>query len=208
MKKWWLCFCLFCPLLGFSQVEFPYSKLLHMTTEQLREAKFKYDEDRNQHVLRKTHGLQVTSNVLSALAGTDADIRPDKRDYQVVIQYGDEGIAYVEVLFYADESYHDLLTFANDKGENLLETNSGKMDKIQFDYDRYSFVLSRELREVKMTTDRTADKSKTIDESYNVYRYVIQTGKSASSPWLTRKALKQEKRDARGKKKSNVSDWM
>lgn len=208
MKKILMTLLLALPLAGFAQAEFPYSKLLYMTTDQLREGKFKYDGDRNQDVLRKTNGVQVTANVLSALGGAGADIRPHVNDYQVVIQYGDEGIAFVEVTFYKDDTYHDLLTFANDRGTDLLETNSGKLDKVQFNFDQYSFLLSRETREIKATTDRTAAQAKTFDESYNVYRYVILTGKPASSPWLTRQAAKQEKRDAKGKKKQSVSDLM
>lgn len=213
MKKIWMILCWLLSSLGFvqsgfAQSEFPYSKLLSMTTEQLHAEKFKYDSDRNQHVLRKSNGWQMTANVFSALGGASADIRPDVNDYQVVIQYGDEGIAYVAVTFFKDDTYHDLLTFAHDRGENLLETNSGKLDKVQFNYDGYSFELTRRLEEVKTTTDRTAARAKTFDESYNVYQYVIRTGVPASSPWLTRQALKQEKRDAKGKKKQSVSSFM
>ena len=208
MKKLLMILCLALPLAGFAQAEFPYSKMLNMTSEQLRDAKFKYDDDRNQDVLRKSNGLQATSNVLSALNGTTADIRPDVNDYQVVIQYGDEGIAFVEVTFYKDDTYHELLTFANDRGTDLLETNSGKLDKVQFNFDQYSFVLSSETQEIKTTTGRTMAAAKTKDESYNVYRYVILTGKPASSPWLTKQAAKQEKRDAKGRKKQSVSDLM
>lgn len=203
-----LLFCLMGPLLSMAQAEFPYSKLFHMSTEQLRAEKFKYDSDRNQHVLRKSNGWQMTANVLSALGGASGDIRPDVNDYQVVIQYGDEGIAYVTVTFFKDETYHDLLTFAHDQGKDLLETNSGKLDKVQFNYEGYAFELTRRLEEVKTTTDRTAARAKTFDESYNVYQYIVRTGVPASSPWLERQAVKQEKRDMKGKKKRNVSELM
>lgn len=208
MKKLVMLLLLALPLAGFAQAEFPYSKMLYMTAEQVRDAKFKYDADKNQDVLRKTHGLQATVNVLSALSGTEGDIRPDVNDYQVLIQYGDEGIAFIEVTFYKDDTYHELLTFASDQGKDLLETSSGKLNKMQFNFDQYSFELSREIREIKTTTDRTVAKAKTFDQSYNLYRYVIITGKPASSPWLTKQAAKQEKRDDKGKKKKSVSDLM
>ncbi len=208
MKKFWMMLCWLLPSLGFAQAEFPYSKLLSMTTEQLRAEKFKYDKDRNQDVLRKSNGWQMTANVLSALGGASGDIRPAENDYEVVIQYGEEGIAYVEVIFFKDATYHDLLTFAHDQGQDLLETNSGKLDKIQFQYAGYAFELTRQLHEVKTTTDQTSAKAKTFDESYNLYRYIIRTGRPASSDWLTRQALKQEKRDAKGKKKQDVSSFM
>ncbi len=208
MKTFWVMLCCLLPALGVAQTEFPYVKLLSMSTEQLRAEKFKYDKDRNREVLRKSNGWQVTANVLSALGGTTGDIRPAENDYEVVIQYGEQGIAYVEVTFFKDETYHDLLTFAHDQGEDLLETNSGKLDKIQFQYAGYAFELTRRLQEVKTTTDRTAALTKTFDESYNVYRYVIWTGRPASSDWLTRQAQKQEKRAVKGKKKQDVSSFM
>ncbi len=209
MKKVVLLIVLLCTsFLGFSQSEFPYSKIMRMSTKELREAKFKYDEDRNQHVLRKANGLQGTANVLAALGGTTADIRPHVDDYQIVVQYGDEGVASLTVIFYKDETYHELLTFATDNGENFLETNSNTLNKIQFNYDGLNFELDRKLVGVSGTYGSSIGLAKSKDESYNIYTYSIFTGIAPNSPWHRREAAKQERRDSRGAKKRTASELM
>ena len=210
MKKILLAsFLLLFPISAFCQTVFPYSKILRMTTEELVTAKFKYDSNKNQYVLNKGNGLQGTMNVLSALNGTTADIRPHVDDYRVIVQYGDEGVACLTVTFYNDDIYHDIMTFANDSGENLLETNSGAKRKVQFNYDGLAFELETETKGITATTGRTNSAiAKTIDNSYNIHTYSIITGIEANSPWHQKEFKKQQKRDDKGKKKRSASELM
>lgn len=209
MKKFFLSGLFMCFSLSLlAQSEFPYSKMLSMTQEELKEAKFKYDHEWNQYVLRKSNGLKVAENVLNALSGTTADIKPHEDDYTVVIQYGDEGIAKVIVKFYKDATYHDLMTFARDNGVDILETNSGKLNKLQYNYGGYSFELNMQANIIQTTTTNTSALAKTKDESYNTYTYIIYTGKEPNSPGLRKEMEKQEKRDQKGRKKQSISDLM
>ena len=49
---------------------------------------------------------------------------------------------------------------------------------------------------------------KNVDESYNEYKFIIQTDVEPWSEYLEKQAAKQAKRDAKGKKKQNVEDLM
>lgn len=191
-----------------AQNEFPYSKMLNFNETQLRDAKFKRDANRNQWVLEKSNGLQVTANVLSVLAGTSADSRPDINDYQIIIQGAEDGVALVQVRFYNDATYHELLTFVNDHCENILETNSGKLDKIQCNYDGYRIELTRYLQQISSTTTKTSAYTKTMDQSYNIYHYIIYTGREPASAWHSKQKAKSAKRDAKDKKKRSVAELM
>lgn len=191
-----------------AQTEFPYSKMLRMSSSELLEANFKYDKNKNQYVLTRSQGLQKTANILNAINGATADIRPHSSDYKVIIQNGESGVAFVSVIFYSDDTFHELLTFANDHGNNLLETNSGKLNKLQFNYSDYAILLEMNRIGVTAVTTNTRAAAKALDESYNEYTYSIITGIQPSSKWHTKNAGKQEKRDDKGKKKSNVADLM
>lgn len=190
--------------------DFPYSKILKYGNKEFRSERFKYDDDHNQWILRKSHGLQATLNVISAITLADADIRPDSRDYVITVQMGDnELISYVNVLFFDDNTYHTLLTFAKDHGENIVETDSNKIRAYQFNYGGYN--LSLQMKEVKITatTERTnSSLVKSVDESYNAYQFVISTGVEATSRYLERQAAKKAKKEAKGKKRGDVSDFM
>lgn len=188
--------------------EFPYSKLLKSSESVLKEAQFKRDENRNQWVLEKANGLQTTANVLSALAGTSADIKPHIDDYQIIIQGAEEGVALVQVKFYNDATYHELLTFISDRCENILETNSGKLNKIQCTYQDYKIELNCFTQHISATTTRTNAAAKTLDESYNIYHYIIFTGKEPASAWHSKQKAKAAKRDAKSKKKRSVAELM
>ncbi|MDR2887531.1 MAG: hypothetical protein LBV26_05970 [Bacteroidales bacterium] len=194
---------------GFSQSEFPYSKILRMSQDELKENKFKYDTDKNQYVLKKRDGWQSTANVLSALGGTTADIRPHVDDYEIILQYGDEGVSSLTVIFYNDNTYHELMTFAVDRCENFLETDSNTKRKAQFNYDGFAFELNMEILGITSTTGRTNSAIvKTQDESYNIYTYSIFTGIEPNSKWLQQEAKKQQQRDDKGKKKRTAADLM
>jgi hypothetical protein len=209
MKKQFLLIAIM--LMAFSAMgqDFPYSKYLSMNESQLKEMKFKYDKNKNQWRLSKSSTLNNISNVLSAVGGATADVRPDVNDYLITIQEGDSAVAYVDVLFYDDEIYHKLSTFAADNGKNNLETNSGKLIKLQFNYDKYSLLLQTETVGISANTFRTNQAAtKSIDESYNIYHFRIDTGIQPTSPWLTKEAIKQQKRDEKGKKKNSAGDLM
>lgn len=196
-------------LAAYAQNDFPYGKMLKMSNDELIAAKFKYDKTRNQYVLTKTNGLNATSNVLSALNGTTADIRPHNNDYKVIIQRGVSDVSSIDVIFYDDETYHKIVTFANDKGKDVLSTSSGKLNKMQFNYENYAFVLSLNIQEIKATTGRTNSALvKTKDESYNIYTFTILTGVEPASEWHTKEALKNKKREEKGRKKQSASDLM
>ncbi|MFI3322105.1 MAG: hypothetical protein R3Y50_06225 [Rikenellaceae bacterium] len=196
-------------LTTFAQTEFPYQKLLSLSEEELLDAKFKYDKLDNQYVLKKSNGLQVTANVLGALAGTTADMKPHIDDYIITIQLGDKGIAYINVLYYNPDTYHQMLTYALENGFDILETNSANLNKIQYNLDRYHFELYAKRVGVSSTTGNTSQALvKTIDESYDVYNYTINTDLPANSINIQKQLQKQAKRDEKGKKKSKVSDLM
>lgn len=206
MKKTLLAFAItFILLSGFAQQpEFPYSKVLFMTKQERVEEKFKYNEDLNQYVLTRRNGGAIIVNML--LVG--ADIKPYKDDYIITAQYGKDSLAFVDIMFYNDETYHDLVTFAKDNGLNLVETNADKTTRFQFGYDKYAFELSMIVQKVATTTANTYSAAKTVDQSYNVYHFIIHTGIAPESKFLAREAAKQLKRDTKGRKKQSVTDFM
>ena len=191
--------------------DFPYSKYLNYTKEQFKENKFKYHKKDNVWALNKISGLNTTLNVLAFLVDAYDDIRPAVNDYYIAAQLGkDDKVASLEVYFYDDNIYHKLLTFLKDNGESLVETSSGKLIKYQAYYDGYALELNMEQHIVSRSSSYTADSRtiKNVDESYNEYQFVIRTD---IEPWATRidkHAAKQEKRDAKGKKKRSVEELM
>lgn len=195
-------------VLSYGQNDFPYHKLLNYSATDFKEAKFRYNSYYNNWTLTKSNGMNVVGNVLSALADQAADIRPAEGDYQIIVQMGEgNAIANIQVLFYQTSTYHDILTFMADKGENNLETNSGNITKHQFNYGGYSFSVVRTLIEIKTTSTNTYAAAKTKDNSYNEYIYTIYTGVRAESEYLKKQAAKQQKRDDKGKKQNNVDNF-
>ncbi|MBP5371986.1 MAG: hypothetical protein J6Y55_08720 [Bacteroidales bacterium] len=208
MKKLFVFISIFCCITTFAQNDFPYSKLLNYSATDFKEAKFRYNSYYNNWTLTKSNGMNVVGNVLSALADQAADIRPAEGDYQIFVQMGEgNAIANIQVLFYQTSTYHDILTFMADKGENNLETNSGNITKHQFNYGGYSFSVVRTLIEIKTTSTNTYAAAKTKDNSYNEYIYTIYTGVRAESEYLKKQAAKQQKRDDKGKKQNNVDNF-
>lgn len=63
---------------------------------------------------------------------------------------------------------------------------------------------------ISRTSARTADYKtvKNVDESYNEYEFVIETGVEPWSKYFEKLLKKQAKRDAKGRKKTNVNDMM
>ncbi len=215
MKRFVL-FCLtLCATLVLHAQDVPYSKYLNFSSEEFKENHFKYDEETNTWSLRKKNGLRIAANVLAILADGVEDVRPSSKDYAIAIQMGKENQAsFVKVKFYSDETYHKLLTFLKDNGKDLVETSSGKLIKHQAFCDDYSLELNMETHNITRTSSQTSwgvvdsKARKTIDQSYNEYQFFIHTDVQPWSPYLDRKAAKQAKRDAKGKKKKSVDDLM
>lgn len=211
MKKVLLMAIAFCVAFVANAQDVPYSKYLSFNKQEFKENRFKYDDETNTWTLSKTNGLNVTLNILCIIADAEEEIRPATNDYSIVVQMGrDEQAANVYVRFYKDDTYHKLLTFLKDNGQNLVETSSGKLIKHQAFFGDYSLELNMEQHIVSRTSSRTADRRtvKNVDESYNEYTFIIDTDVEPWSKYLEKQAAKKAKRDAKGKKKQSVDEMM
>ena len=200
-----------CVALAVHAQEVPYSKYLQFSKKEFKDNHFKYDDETNTWALRKVNGWHTTFNVLAIIADAIEDVRPGRNDYSIVVQMGKENKAsYVKVVCYSDETYHKLLTFMKDHGQNTIETSSGKLIKHQAFYGDYALELNMEQHQVSRTSARTADPKtlKNVDESYNEYEFTIRTEVEPWSEYLEKKAAKKAKRDAKGKKKKTVDELM
>ena len=200
-----------CVALAVHAQEVPYSKYLQFSKKEFKDNHFKYDDETNTWALRKVNGWHTTFNVLAIIADGIEDVRPGRSDYSIVVQMGKENKAsYVKVVCYSDETYHKLLTFIKDHGQNTVETSSGKLIKHQAFYGNYALELNMEQHQVSRTSARTIDPKtlKNVDESYNEYEFTIRTEVEPWSEYLNKKAAKKAKRDAKGKKKKSVDELM
>lgn len=187
-----------------SDISFPYGKILKMSPDELRDAKFQYDDYKNQYILTKRNGLNQTAAVLGALSGTPQNYVPHVDDYTVLIQGGEDGYSFILVTFYDANVYDKVFEFATTSGENTVETGSGN---IKFFYSGYEFELSRRtVGQSASTGNRNTTVSK--DQSYVVYNFIINTGIPPYSTWHTKQAKRELKREAKGKKKQSVIDLM
>lgn len=197
--------------LGIHAQELPYSKYFQFDKKEFKENHFKYDDETNTWALRKVNGWHTTFNVLAIIADGIEDVRPGRSDYSIVVQMGKENKAsYVKVVCYSDETYHKLLTFIKDYGQNTVETSSGKLIKHQAFYGDYALELNMEQHQVSRTSARSIDPKtlKNVDESYNKYEFTIRTEVEPWSEYLEKKAAKKAKRDAKGKKKKTIDELM
>ena len=211
MRKLMLFCLMLCAVFAVHAQDLPYSKYLNYSKSEFKENRFKYDEETNTWALKKTSGLNTTLNVLAIIADAQEEVRPGRNDYSIVVQLGKENKAsYVKVLCYSDETYHKLLTFMKDHGQNMVETSSGKIIKHQAFYGDYALELNMEQHIKSRTSARTIDPKavKNVDESYNKYEFIIKTEVEPWSEYLERKAAKKAKRDAKGKKKQTVDELM
>ncbi|MBR4886539.1 MAG: hypothetical protein IKU16_04580 [Muribaculaceae bacterium] len=211
MKKVLLMTIAFCVAFVANAQDVPYSKYLSFNKQEFKENHFKYNDETNTWSLNKTNGLNVTLNILCIIADAEEEIRPATNDYSIVVQMGrDEHAANVYVRFYDDETYHKLLTFLIDNGQNLIETSSGKLIKHQAFYGDFSLELNMEQHIISRTSSRTADYKtvKNVDESYNEYTFIINTSVEPWSEYLEKQAAKKAKRDAKGKKKQSIDELM
>lgn len=211
MKQVLLLIFTWCMAIAVHAQELPYSKYLNFSKKEFKENHFKYDDETNTWALRKTNGWNTAFNVLAIIADAMEEVRPSRNDYSIVVQLGKESKAsYVKVVCYSDETYHKLLTFMKDHGQDLVETSSGKLIKHQANYGDYALELNMEQHLVSRTSARTADPKtlKNVDESYNEYEFIIQTEVEPWSEYLEKQAAKKAKRDAKGKKAKSVDELM
>lgn len=211
MKQVFLLIFTWCVALGIHAQELPYSKYFQFDKKEFKENHFKYDDETNTWALRKVNGWHTTFNVLAIIADGIEDVRPGRSDYSIVVQMGKENKAsYVKVVCYSDETYHKLLTFIKDYGQNTVETSSGKLIKHQAFYGDYALELNMEQHQVSRTSARSIDPKtlKNVDESYNKYEFTIRTEVEPWSEYLEKKAAKKAKRDAKGKKKKTIDELM
>ena len=211
MKQVLLLIFTWCMAIAVHAQELPYSKYLNFNKKEFKENHFKYDDETNTWALRKTNGWNTAFNVLAIIADAMEEVRPSRNDYSIVVQLGKESKAsYVKMVCYNDETYHKLLTFMKDHGQDLVETSSGKLIKHQANYGDYALELNMEQHLVSRTSARTADPKtlKNVDESYNEYEFIIQTEVEPWSEYLEKQAAKKAKRDAKGKKAKSVDELM
>lgn len=212
MKKILLSLIVLCVAVAASAQELPYSKYINYTKKEFKENKFKYDDHTNTWSLRKVNGWHTAFNVLAVIADAKEDVRPGLNDYSLVVQLGEDekSVAGIIVEFYNNETYHKLLTFMKDNGQNLVETSTGKAVRYQAFYGDYALELEMKQHIVSRTSARTADRKtvKTVDESYNEYTFTIRTDVEPWSEYLEKQAAKRAKRDAKGRKKKTVDEMM
>lgn len=193
---------------GSVSAQLPYSKMLDLTDSDLKEKKFKYDSNKNLYSMSKSNKTNQTMNILSAVGGNTADMRPHTEDYTITLQKGaNNQTAFVSVLFYNDDTYHTIATWMAENNIEPIETSSGKLKICRFDYEGLRVELTTELVSIKTTTTNTFAAAKSFDESYNVYTYTIYTGVAPESKWHTKEALKKEKDKLKGKKE-DLNDLM
>ena len=211
MKQVLLLIFTWCVALAVHAQDVPYSKYLNFSKKEFKENRFKYDDETNTWALRKVNGWNTALNVLAIIADAEEEVRPGRNDYSIVVQFGkEEKASYVKVVCYSDETYHTLLTFLKDYGQDLVETSSGKLVKHQAYYGDYALVLNMKQNIISRTSARTADPKalKNVDESYNEYEFIIQTNVEPWSEYQEKQAAKKAKRDAKGKKKQSVDELM
>lgn len=195
-----------------SSVEFPYSKVLNASDNDLVAQRFKYDQYHNSWTLSHTNGW-------NAVAGAIADVHtPSKKDYKIVVQNGRDGQrSSVQVIFYDSEIYHTIQNFGKTNGANYDEDKVGKGSRYTFEYAGMAFTLEYSYEEVKVTHTTTgttnnhraaASHSATNDYSYDKYVYTVTTGVPADSDYLRDQALKDAKRKAKGKKARSAESFM
>lgn len=211
MKKVLTLTIMLCTAIVACAQDVPYSKYLNFSKKEFKENKFKYDDETNTWAIRKANGWNTAFSVLAIIADAYEEVRPGRNDYSIVVQFGKENKAsYVKVVCFSDETYHKLLTFMKDYGQDLVETSSGKLIKHQAFYGDYALELNMVQHQVSRTSAHTADRKtvKNVDESYNKYEFIIRTEVEPWSEYLEKQAAKKAKRDAKGKKKQSVDELM
>lgn len=184
--------------------QLPYSKMIGLSSQELIEKNFKFDKKKNQYVLTKTDGLNTTLNVLTALSGQAATYQPSKKDYKIILQYGQlDSLSSLTAVFYSDDTFNEIQTWLAENNIQPISSGSGKVSIQKFSYDNL-FVELRSEAVIQSagtaTGNRFGSNSNSIDKSYTVYTYTIFTGVEPVSEFITKAQLKKEARKAKGKK--------
>lgn len=193
-------------------VEFPYSKVVFATKNELLAQNFKYDSYKNQMKIQHTNGLIAVLNVLAET------YVPATNDYRIVLQYGaNDVVSSVCVTFYDKDIYEHILLFASDKECDVKEISRGKGKSYAFNYGGYTFNLdyTLEVQHVASTNTTTSSDGKSSrsttsshDVSYDQYVYTISTGNEPESEYLSKQSLKKAKRALKGKKASDSGSFL
>jgi hypothetical protein len=203
MKKISLLLFVFCSLAMGVFAQLPYSKMMNLSRDELEAKGFKFNQKKNQYVLAKTNGLNVTVGVLSAMAGSAATYAPSPKDYNITVQFGEYGVSSLTAIFYSDDTYNDIQTWLAENNIQTITSASGKISFQKFSYDslqvelRSQAVIQSDGTELR---SRSSSSSNTKDNSYTIYTYTIDTGKPPYSEWHLKEQKKREERLAKGKK--------
>jgi len=184
--------------------QLPYSKMMGLSTKELIEKNFKFDKKKNQYVLTKTDGLNTTLNVLTALSGQAATYQPSKKDYKIVLQYGQlDSLSSLTVVFYSDDTFNEIQTWLAENNIKPISSGSGKVSIQKFTYNGLNVELRTQavIQSAGMATKSSYGRnSNSIDKSYTIYTYTIYTGVAPQSEFLTKAQLKKDANKAKGKK--------
>jgi len=188
--------------------QLPYSKMMNLTKDQLVEKGFKYVANKNQYVLTKTDAGNVTLGVLGALSGAATTYAPSKKDYKIILQYGQDGLSSLTAIFYSDDTFNGIQTWLAENNIQSVSSASGKISIIKFNYDSLHVELrTSAIIQSSGSTSRSrySTTSNSYDNSYTVYTYNIETGIPPYSEWHT-KAQKKRDADAAKGKKEDIND--
>jgi hypothetical protein len=184
--------------------QLPYSKMMGLPFEQLIEKNFKFDKKKNQYVLTKTDGLNATIGVLTALSGQAAAYQPSKKDYTIILQYGqNDSLSSLTAIFYSDDTYNEIQTWLAENNIQPISSGSGKVSIQKFSYDSLNIELRSQavIQSAGQTTvSRYAANSNSIDKSFTTYTYTIYTGVEPFSEWHAKQQAKKDANKAKGKK--------
>jgi len=177
--------------------------MMNLTNEQLVEKGFKYVEKKNQYVLSKTDAGNLTLGILAAASGAATTYSPSKKDYKIILQNGQEGLSSLTAIFYSDDTFNEIQTWLAENNVPSINSASGKISIIKFNYDSLHVEIRTEAiiqSSGSATQSRYSTSSNSIDKSYTVYTYTIETGIPPFSAWHTKEQKKREVNAAKGKK--------
>ncbi len=161
----------------------PYGKMLALSQAELQAARFKYNDNRNQWTLVK--GYVADPDMLRYMS---TPFHPNTSDYRVLIQGAAAGTSYVEVAFYADDTYQSILSWMRRHGADLDETSSGNLTKTTCTWEGYTLelqMIATRTAETRTTTNTSTTSTTSSAAQPNGGRPVVsstaQTGNQAST---------------------------
>jgi hypothetical protein len=177
--------------------QLPYSKMMGLSAKELIEKNFKFDKKKNQYVLTKTDGLNTAANIFKALSGQAVTYQPSKKDYKIILQYGQlDSLSSLTVIFYSDETFNEIESWIAENNIQTISSAAGKESIQKFTYNGLNVELRTRAviqSEGSATRSRYSGYSNSIDKSYTVYTYTIYTGVAPQSEFLTKEQSKKAK---------------